>query len=153
MMLPADCNPVKAKQKFAAALLRHPHEHFKAAMLTFPRNSGAALWIMQEWVSDEYVLEYQKQLLEEFGPQYFLPTKEELSHEVHATAVQARDPDAKIKAYKLFAEIQGYINKPASVAVQVNNIKQKVLVIREYSDAQIEEGQARLLREMAQDAE
>ena len=74
-MLPSNVNPIEAKDAFAAAMLRYPNQPYKAAVAVFPKNSSAALFIMQEWLHDEYVLARMKLLLETNGPEAYFPSK------------------------------------------------------------------------------
>lgn len=152
-MLPSNINPIEAKDAFAAASLRFPNEPLKAALAVFPHNMTAALFIMQEWPHDAYIVARKKVLLETDGPEAYLPSKYELAHDVYHVASTTTDAETRIKAYKLFADIQGHISKP-STAVQINtHVKQKVLVVHKYDDKTVEEAQAKLLREMAEDVE
>lgn len=151
MYLPADTDPIAAKTLYAAELLRTPHDPFKAALKVFPHHMQACLWVMQAWVHDEFVLSEQRRLIEHFGPDHFLPTMQDLAHHVYATAVGASMTDDKIKAFELYAKIRGFINKPAEAANVNVNVSNKVLVIREYSEAEVEASQAKLLREAAED--
>lgn len=150
--LPADTNPIEAKAAFAAALLRYPHDPFKAATYVYPKHMQACLWIMQEWPHDPYVRELQAKLLDEHGADAFLPTQQELAHELYHTATKATMTDDKIKAFELYAKVRGFINKPAEPANVNVSLTNKVLVVREASEQDVRARQAQLMREAAEDA-
>jgi len=149
--LPVDINPLEAKTAFAAALLRHPHEHFKAATLVFPDNMQAALFIMQTWQHDPFVRDEKQRLLDEFGPDYFLPTQFELAHDVYALAGAAAAVEDRIKGFRLYAEIRGFISKAPVVNNNVDN-STKVLMVSPPDPEGVKKRQAQLLRDMAEDA-
>jgi hypothetical protein len=154
IQFPDDCDFIKAKTQFAEALLRYPNEPFKAAYQVFPRHIQAQLYVSQEWIFDPFVIDEKARLLEENGPEHYLPSRYELAHDVYALASRTGAAEDKIKAYKLFAEIQGFIHKPNENNVNLTqNVQHNVLVIREYSDEDIAESQRKLLIEMAQDVE
>lgn len=150
--LPAEINPIEAKTAFAAALLRFPHDTFKAAMLVYPKHTQACLWIMQEWPHDEFVKAEQLRLLDLHGAEAFLPTQEELAHELYHLASKATVAKDKIEAFELFAKVRGFINKPAEPANVNVSLTNKVLVVREASEHDVKSRQAQLMREAAEDA-
>lgn len=150
--LPADINPLECKTNFAAALLRWPHEPFKAAILVFPKNMQAAMFIMQEWVHDDFVKDEQARLLDEHGADYFLPTQYELAHNVYALATGASVVEDRIKGFRLYAEIRGFISKAPVVNNNVDN-STKVLVMAPPDPEGVKLRQAKLLREAAEDVE
>lgn len=150
-ILPVDSNPVEAKTAFAAALLRYPHDAFKAALQVYPKNMGACLFIMQEWPLDDFVKKEQLRLLDEFGADAFLPTQQELAHELYHAATKANAVEDKIKAFELYAKVRGFINKPASPQVNVA-LTNKVLVVQESTEDAVKKRQAQLMREAAEDA-
>lgn len=152
LYLPSDTDPISAKTAFAAALLRYPHQHFKAATLVFPTDMRAAMFIMQEWLHDEFVADEKRRLLDEHGFDYFLPTKYELAHDVYALAVTANAVEDRIKGFRLFAEIQGHITKAATTNVNVDN-STKVLMVAPPDPEGVKVRQAKLLRDMAEDVE
>lgn len=150
--LPADVNPIEAKALFAAALLRYPHDPFKAATMVYPKHMQACLWVMQEWPHDPYVLETQAKLIEDHGQDAFLPTQQELAHELYHTATKATMTEDKLKAFELYAKVRGFINKPAEPANVNVSLTNKVLVVREASEGDVKARQAQLMRDMAEDA-
>lgn len=150
--LPPDIDPLIAKTAFAEAILRHPTQPFKAATMVFPQHIQAALFISQEWLHDEFVLTEKERLLEENGPDFYLPSKYDLAHEVYALAANARMPEDKIKAYELYAKIQGLIVKAPASNIAIDN-SVKVLMVSPSDPTAVAARQAKLLRDMAEDAQ
>lgn len=150
--LPTDVNPIEAKALFAAALLRYPLDPFKAATMVYPKHMQACLWVMQEWPHDPYVQEIQGKLLDEHGPDAFLPTQQELAHELYNVAAKASLTEDKLKAFELYAKVRGFINKPAEPANVNVSLTNKVLVVRDSPELDVKARQAQLMREAAEDA-
>lgn len=151
--LPDAVDPLAAKRDFAAALLRSPHDTFTAARSVFPDNMQTALFIMQCWVNDPYVKTCQQELLDEFGEEYFLPTAAELAHAIYDTAVRSQDKKNKIDAFRLYAEVRGFIAKPTTL--NVNNsvaVTQNVLSVEQIDKKKFAEQQRLLRIEAAEDA-
>lgn len=149
--LPADIDPLEMKTKFAEASLRYPTQPFKAATTVFPQHIQAALFVSQEWLHDEFVLAEKDRLLSENGPDHYLPSKYELAHEVFALATGTAIAEDKIKAFKLYAEIQGMISKaPVNNNVVDNSVR--VLMVSPSDPVAVAARQAKLLRDMAEDA-
>lgn len=153
MYLPVETDPLEAKQLFAAALLRWPKDPWRAAQEVFPTDTRAALFIMQAWPHDGYVKASQQALIKEFGREHFLPSMEETAHEVFHLATVAHTVEDKLKSFELYAKMRGFIAKPADNANVNVNVSNKVLVIKEYAESTIIDSQAKLLAEMAEDAE
>jgi len=100
------------KDEFAAEWLRQP-DPFKAALsIVGPANVGRALQISSQWVLDSYVLTRQKELIEEFGEDYFLPSKAVIARKVLEVHENAKTSFDKLAALKLYAEVMGHISKP-----------------------------------------
>lgn len=111
------------KEAFAAALLRSPDNPFKAALTVFGMDTGAALRAANEWIHDIYVISRCAELLEQFGEELFLPNKTALARRVFELAENpATDKKDKIKAYELYANIRGFIEKQTAIANVTNNV-------------------------------
>lgn len=149
--LPPDIDPLAMKTKFAEASLRHPTQPFKAAMMVFPQHIQAAMFVSQEWLHDEFVLAEKDRLLAEHGPDHYLPSKYELAHEVYALASNAQVTEDKIKGFELYAKIQGLIAKAPTTTINVDNSR-KVLMVSPSDPVAVAARQAKLLRDMAEDA-
>lgn len=154
--LPDNIDPTLAKSEFAEALLRRPREPFEAARAVFPTNMQAALFVLQYWLHDEWVTLEKTRLLDEHGADAFLPTAYELAHEVWYTASKATNVKEKTDAFKLYADIRGFISKPNVVNNNNNGsteITQNVLMIKDIDRAEFASRQRALMLEAAQDAE
>lgn len=112
------------KRLFAEGLLRWPHEPVNAvASRLFPM-ALAAYVVKAEWEKEPDVIAHRNELLQEFGEEFFMPTKFDVAREVYTKAAQCRVAEDAFKGYKLYAEIMGYISKGEknniNVAVQNN---------------------------------
>lgn len=114
-------NDVELKERFAAELLKTPENAFGAACRIFGMDTQTALRVSVEWVLDIVVLRKQAALLEEYGEEYYLPSQVELARKVWGLAIDDKaDRKDKREAYKLYAEIRGWL-KTGGGGVTVNN--------------------------------
>ena len=119
------------KDAFAAELLRTPDPFKAACAVVGSQDMGRALQISHEWAKDPYVIDKQAELLEQFGAKHFLPSKEDFARKVLELGDTARATEDRLKAYRLFGEIMGYIEKPTT---NINNnvmTANKVMIVRE----------------------
>lgn len=126
-------NILEAKRKFALELLKTPTNAFMAAKAVFPENSGQALYVSTLWVTDADVLRFQEEAREDLGDGHFLPKKADLAREAWLLATtNTIAVDDRLKAMRLYADIQGYIEKQGTVVN--NNIltNNKVMVVKSY---------------------
>lgn len=120
------------KHKFAEALLREPHEPYRAGVLVFGNDTRRALEASQQWVFDLAVLEYQTELLEKLGPDAFLPAKAETARRIWSVGETATDAKDKLQAYKLYAELRGFVPKGDGNNTNVNVTLNRVMVMRDF---------------------
>lgn len=100
------------KETFAREWLK-TGDPFKAAMNIWPKDTGRALRAAWEYPTDPEMLEIRAKLLADEGEKSFLPTKEELARDVYSLSEQTTRPiEERLKGYRLYAEIMGYIDKP-----------------------------------------
>lgn len=130
------------KLAYAKQLLLTPHDPFKAAFALFPDKSdaGRALQIGHTWPADEFVKAEQQRLLSTGDARQFLPTKEAQAKAIYALTENDHEPlEDRLKAHRLYAELMGFIEKPAA-GNQVNILNQGVMIVRDQgSDEQWEE--------------
>lgn len=107
------------KKQFAAALLRHPNNHFAAAR-EVEEYAGKAAWIAQHWPEDPIVIEERARIVAERGPIAKVPTKEEFAAEVYASANDAKNVTDKLRVYEFFAKLMGYVDTGKGDGVNVN---------------------------------
>lgn len=128
------------KERFAEALLRSPTDPFRAALAIFGNDTVSALKASNSWPSDLVVLQRQADLLEEYGPDEYLPTKAHVARRIYEVGDAATDPKDRLAAFKLYADIRGFMPK----AENVNNTnitlnQNRVMVVRDFgSDDQWE---------------
>lgn len=119
------------KDTFAELLLRTPSDAFRVACQIFGSDTMRALKASTEWPVDLYVLQKQADLLAEQGDDAFLPTKAELARRIYTVGETAGDAKDKLAAYKLYAEVRGFIQKAENVNnIQVNN--NRVMIMKDF---------------------
>lgn len=123
------------KVAFAGALLRNPNDPFKAALQTIGgTNSQVALKIAETWPCDPVVMAAQIDLIDRFGEASFLPSKIALSRRIFEIGEDTSNATKdRLAAYKLYAEVRGFIsagvNVDNSVTVQDNR---RVMIMRDH---------------------
>lgn len=122
-------NELQNKIAFAAALLKWPTDPFKAAFSVFS-DTGTAMQVAVQWRNDPVVLAEQSKLLEVEGPKPFLPTKEDQARDIYDIATASiYDSEVRLKAHRLYAEVMGFIEKPAAPMVNTGTITQCVMIV------------------------
>ncbi len=121
-------NETEQKKQFAMELLHNPTKPFLAAKAVFPNNTRRALDIYALWPMDEAVIDFQAEFMAEEGNEFGLPSQEQLARAVFEVAEdQKQDPETRLKYYKLYGDIRGFIKKPDTLIdqsthnTQVNN--------------------------------
>lgn len=123
------------KKDFALAWLRNQSEPLVAAREIVGQNSVLALSILQNWTCDPVVLQYRKELLEEYGEESFLPSKADMVKKLLKEIESNHDPDIRLKYYKLCADIQGFLQKDSiNINTTVGNQTNVMLVPTSRSD-------------------
>jgi len=118
------------KKHFALELLRNPNDPFKAAIEVFPENAGMALMVTSRWPNDPEVKKYQAEAMATLGETGFLPSKGDLARAVWTMAENEKyNADERLRAYRLFGDIQGHIEKGAGPIINNNLTSNKVMVV------------------------
>lgn len=124
------------KRQFAALLRVRPDTpqgRFEAACLVFPKNedSGLAVMAADRWPYDPIVIE-ELGRLRKVEPAINLPSREEQARDLYNIANDpTRSVDDRLKAHKLYAEVQGFIRKPGESGTTVNIDNRRVMMVRE----------------------
>lgn len=130
--LPKD-DITQRKMKFAAELCRSLSDPYKAALRAFgdtPDNRAYCLQISMEWADDPDVRAEVKRLYEERGEEDFSVPRELFAQEVYEFAKKDYlEPEDRIKALKLYAEIRGFVQKPGTVINNSVDNRRAVLVV------------------------
>lgn len=122
------------KLKFAAELLRHDNDAFKAAFATMPDNPGMALQLARSYFTDPVVVAEKERLLGSSDAKTFLPNKAKQLTDIYGLATDTKQTaEDRIKAHRLYAEISGFIEKPQSGA-GINVLNQGVMIVRDHGD-------------------
>jgi len=118
------------KLRYARLLAAHPERAGQIGYDVFPgpENYGRALQA-QVWQHDPIVRAELERLQDAGEADVLLPTKEQFAKEVLDTGRAAGDPKDKVAAFKLHAEVMGYMPK-AGVNVNVDNRSQTIKVLR-----------------------
>lgn len=128
-------NEQEAKADFARALLRDPRHPLPVAIsVVGERDMARAIEISRDWPNDAIVKKIQKELIKEFGESYFLPSKEDLARDVYEiTRENKATVNEKLAAFRLYADIRGFIEKQAMNNIQNNTIVQnRVMIMPDY---------------------
>ena len=123
------------KKLFGIALAKH-EKPFSAALDVFPDDTNAALWASYHWVNDPVVVASKDAYAQNIELSEKLLDKEQLAAKLIKFAeekdasgrfyiCEAKD---RLAAYKLFAEIQGFIGKIA-IDASTNNFTNNELKI------------------------
>lgn len=133
---------IQEKAAFAAILLRE-NDPFKAALALFPDNTNRALRIATEWPRDPEVIAAIKALEESGADMIGIPSKGALLRDIWQRmqgttlpngAVVPVTPDEYQKLAKLYAEIQGFVQKPGTVINNNNVVAPKVLEVPSFGN-------------------
>jgi hypothetical protein len=126
------------KRAFGIELVKHP-KPFDAALEVFPTDTNAALWVSFNWLNDPLVVASKDTYAQNIDVKSNLLDKEQLSVKLLKLA-EEKDPSGRfyiceakdrLAAYKLYAEVAGYIGKiaiDASTNHFVNNELKLTLV-------------------------
>jgi hypothetical protein len=96
---------VTKEEQFAAAWLRFGDPFTAALSLGFPH--GEAIVVARDWPDKIEVICARAELLEQHDEAYFLPTKVDQARKVWDLCLTAPTAEERLKAHKLYAEIQG----------------------------------------------
>lgn len=123
------------KTKFAIAILRNPDHPFQAGCEVFGEDTGKALYVANNWLSDDFVEAEKRRLLADKGARSFLPSKEDLARAVWRMANDDRTPvEEKRKFFDLFADIMGHKERPAQSGINVNVTQNRVMIVKDHGD-------------------
>ena len=106
-------NEAEEKLQYAEMLLHNPTNPYEVAQSLYPNDLGTCMWIVNFWVKDPIVTEKQKELLAEYGEEYFLPSKVDTARDIWNRAKACHDPDQYSKLMRLYADVRGFIEKAA----------------------------------------
>lgn len=144
------------KVKFAIELLKEPNDPFAAALKAFG-DAQQALIASRTLIHDPEIEQLKQDALAEFGAEAFLPSKEQLARDIYNVATgKWVDDDDRIKGFKLYAEVMGWLNKGGTVINNNNSLvdNRSVMVVKDHgTDEQWEEAarlqQAKLIENAA----
>lgn len=118
----------EAKRRYAQALLRTP-EPLAAALELYPDDTKIAAWIAAHWSKDAEVVAEKERLKEAGEGKKGLADKTDLSRAIWDKMNGHILADDFAKLAKIYAEINGMIEKPAPPNVTANIIIPKVIEI------------------------
>ncbi len=99
------------KNRFALEWLRRGDPWPAALAVLGHQDPGKASLAASSWPFDPYVIAKRNALLEEFGEDYFLPSKADLARTVWNEAMNLRTAIDKTRNLRLYAEIMGFVAK------------------------------------------
>jgi hypothetical protein len=130
---------IELKKLFAKHLIKNPTEPFKAACYIFKDNNdlGNRLIAACEWPNDPIVIFEIDSLVASNNTVQILPTKDEIAYEIYLIGKKAFEPEDKLKAYKLYAELQGMVKSPGiniNNSIKTINDNSRVLEVMEHTN-------------------
>ena len=121
------------KRDFAKAMRRYPNDAYRAACIVFPNDAALAQRISITWQFDPHVMA----MMDSTDVEIQLPPKDQVCLEVIELARTAIDPKDKLAAFKLYAELNGMVQKEQT-NVNVNIANKVMQVSNSGSDEQWE---------------
>jgi hypothetical protein len=111
------------KREFARHLIKRPNEPFKAAAYIYPdkANVGNRLIVAHEWPDDPIVIMEMDRLVWDDDAEKVLPTKAQIAFEVYSLGMKTQDDEVKVKAFKLYADIQAITQVGPGININNNN--------------------------------
>lgn len=131
--IPCETEEEQQKRLYASALLKNSENPFLAALSVFT-DRGFAFQISQTWPVDPLVLEYQKELVAEFGEEAFLPDKADWLRTVwkRMNSDYTETPDFT-KLADLYAKARGFYPGMGGMSIENTNntvnLISKVMVV------------------------
>lgn len=134
MWAPIAPDETKLKEEFAELLLRRPSEPMECAKIISDQDFALSFVRSRSWPFDLYVKSHQKKLLEQFGVDYFLPSRAEMVHHWWARVKERgengylmEDRDG-IAATRLLAEMRHFVGKADSGEGGGNSVNNTVVL-------------------------
>lgn len=111
------------KREFARHLIKRPNDPFKAAAYIYPdkANIGNRLIVAHDWPDDPIVIMEMDKLVWDDDASKVLPTKAQISFEVYSVGMKSTDEEVKVKAFKLYTDIQGITQSGSGININNNN--------------------------------
>lgn len=134
------------KRLFGIALAKSPRNAFEAALEVFPTETNHALWASWNWLADPLVVATKDAYAQNIELNEKLLDKSQLSARLLKFA-EEKDPTGRfyilegkdrLAAFKLYAEVQGFIGKIA-IDASTNNFTNNELKITLVKPQKIEE--------------
>jgi hypothetical protein len=126
-------------KRYAYEHLKTPSDSLGAARRAFGGDAHrcedevTANQVARLWPTNQYVLQFEKELLDEYGEEHFLPTKADVAKQLYAIGIDAEIAvEDRVKALREYANIRGFIEKPASVNVNTGSVNNRVMVVKDH---------------------
>lgn len=125
--------PLDIKRAFALRMLECRGDALAAAQRVSPHDIPMRLTLLNDGPGDPDVIAEMDRIVAERGHASFLPDKNALAAAIFEAAGKCKADDDKLKAYKLYADVMGYIEKPGTV-VNNNNLvdNRSVVVVKDF---------------------
>lgn len=146
------------KREFALALLRHPDDPFKAAMVVFPGDAGRALVVSREWPNDPFVIETIEDIPDDEADAMGVPSKNALAREAWRRVQLTNDHETAFKGIEAIRKLL-YPDEKGGTTVNNNTLvdNRRVMVVTDHGtndewEAKLRAQQAALTHDAAQPA-
>ena len=128
-------NETERKRRYAFQIMMEPDNIYAAGIKAYPEETpysqAMCMKVSMDWKTDPEVLRLKKELVEEHGEAFFLPTKGDVAREIYKTATQAKTAADKLKGLELYANLMSFIEKPAQAVINNTNTQttNKVMIV------------------------
>lgn len=111
------------KREFARHLIKRPNDPFKAAAYIYPdkANVGNRLIVAHDWPDDPIVVMEMDRLVWDDDASKVLPTKAQIAFEVYSMGMKSTNEEVKVKAFKLYCDIQAITQAGPGININNNN--------------------------------
>lgn len=109
------------QRNFAAGLLSGKYTPHELAAMLYPDNSEMQLHVSMVWPNSAEIVTIKKQLVKEFGHDYFLPTLEEIAQDLYQLSKTSYDQDVKRKSLVDYAKLRGFMDGKAKGTKNIIN--------------------------------
>lgn len=129
--------PQQIVDRYAIELAKHPDDRLRAALIACKDDMALALELMAQTAMDDGFEARQRELVEASGAKVYIPSKELVTLEILNIARKPdNQPDLRLRAYRLAAEIAGYMPKGDGTNININNgIVNRVMQAPLFGDA------------------
>lgn len=123
-------NETEKRSAFAMALAQTPNDAFGAALRVFGDDTGTALSVYAVWAKDPEIIAEANKQRDLIDPAARMPHREAIALEVlEIGRSEKHKVEDRLKAYKLYGEMMGIIEKPNTTINNQVNVSNRVMLV------------------------